>query len=430
MPGVVYTFIFYLSLSSSVMSTHQDIVVLGASFAGISTAHYVLKHVIPTLPKEGNYRLTLVSPTDEFYYRVGAPRVVINATDLPYEKVFKSVTEGFKQYGSQFNFVHGAATAWDTAARNITVQLSEGGAAYTLPYLALVVATGVKTYSPLFSAGERPDATRAAITAFRNALPKAKSIIIAGGGPAGVETAGEIGEFLNGSAGMFSSRPANPKATITVVTADDKLLPILRPALAKQAEIMLNKFGVDVVYSKKVTKVEPEGAGYDLDKVATGPVTVSLSTGEKLEADLYIPAHGVRPNTEWVPPSLLNARGYIEANAKTSRVEIAGERVYVVGDVAGFARGGILDINNSVPIMSAVLKRDLLDAGKNQPALKEITMNTGESQFVVIGKSKGVGAFNGMKFPSFIVSLIKGRDYLVGNSYGLLDGSNFKKEAK
>jgi NADH dehydrogenase FAD-containing subunit len=57
---------------------------------------------------------------------------------------------------------------------------------------------------------------------FRKALSSAKSIVVAGGGPAGVETAGELGEYLNGQAGWFHSGMSKPKVQITVVTAGPK----------------------------------------------------------------------------------------------------------------------------------------------------------------------------------------------------------------
>jgi hypothetical protein len=52
-------------------------------------------------------------------------------------------------------------------------------------------------------------------TTFWKALPTARGIAIAGGGPTSVDITGELDEFFNGRAGWFSSKLANPKVPIT-----------------------------------------------------------------------------------------------------------------------------------------------------------------------------------------------------------------------
>jgi NADH dehydrogenase FAD-containing subunit len=114
-------------------------------------------------------------------------------------------------------------------------------------------ATGSKSHSAIWSSyGNGHEEIEAALADANDQVKAAKSIVIAGGGPAGVETAGEIGEYLNGTPGWFQSWPKNPKAQITLITSSDKLLPRLRPAIAKQAEHDLNRLGVQVKYNTKV----------------------------------------------------------------------------------------------------------------------------------------------------------------------------------
>ena len=330
-------------------------------------------------------------------------------------------------------------------ARTVTVATTAGGVE-TLGYYALVIATGGRAASPMLGMHKDEALVKEAWGKFRAALGEAKSIVIAGGGPAGIETAGELGEFLNGRAGWFKERLENPKVPITVVSADPKILPVLRPAIARQAEKYLAKVGVTVIKNVKVEEVTPEGTGKG-DGTAEGleqitqPATVRLSNGESIECDLYIPATGLLPNTGFLPGDLLTEKGYVDTNPTTLRVDKAGPRVYTVGDVGSYTRGGIVDIYDAVPVAMVNMKRDLLyfaaaadgvDAektpikGKDKP----YKPNLKETQIVPIGRSKGVGAIFGWRLPSIMVWAIKGRDYMLGFTTPMADGSQWNKETK
>lgn len=133
-----------------------------------------------------------------------------------------------------------------------------------------------------------------------------------------METAGEVGHFLNGSAGWFSYRPSNPKAKVAVITKADKLLPVLSRERALKTETFLNSVGVDVVYNVSVVSSSAD---------ADGKTTVNLSNGEQWTADVYIPAWGITPNSKYVPADLKDDRGYIKPNGTSLRADAAGPRV-------------------------------------------------------------------------------------------------------
>jgi NADH dehydrogenase FAD-containing subunit len=418
-------------------SEQKTVLILGASYAGLSSAHYFLKHVLPVLPESKSYKVVLVNPSTHFFARPAAPRSLVSQKLMPPEKVFYDIAGGFKQYtAEQFTFLQGTATAMDPATRTVTVSLPTKEL-QTISYYALILAVGTRPASAILGLQTTHLVAQEAQAAFSKALTEAKTIVIAGGGPAGVESAGEIGHELNGMAGMFSKRPKNIKASITVITSDKKLLPALRPALATKAEKILNKLGVDVIYNTKVQSVTPQGAGElntatnSIEKV-TSKATITLSNGETKEADLYIPATGVTPNTQFIPRTLLNERGFIEMNGSTLRVDGAGERVYAIGDCGSYTRGGVMDIYDAVPVLLTNVKRDLLSpdgkptSGQDRP----YKPNLKETQIVPVGRSKGVGAIFGWKLPSFMVWMIKGRDYFASMTPPIVDGSKWKKESK
>lgn len=407
----------------------RNIVILGASYAGLSAAHYFLKHIHPSLPtSDAAYHVYLVNPSTHFYHRVAAPRASVSFELMPNSKTFHEIAKNFKQYKSDvFTFLQGKATALDTAQRTVTVQHTgtSQGEETVLLYHALILATGTKAHAPNLSLqGGVHEEVIDALSDMHKKLKNAKSVIVAGGGPSGVEISGEIGEYLNGAAGWFAKKPANPKATVTLLSGSEKLLPVLRPALAKQAEVYLARVGVDVLYNARMESTET---------LADGRTRVTLGNGKVLECDVYIPTMGVTPMTEYLPQELLTEGGYVKTNEATLRVDEAGPRVYAVGDVGSYTRGGIMDIYDAVPVVMTNVKRDLLAAHKDLNAKptggdRKYKKNTSETQLVPCGLSKGVGAFNGNRLPTLMVYLIKGRDYLSGAGVEIVTGTKWNKE--
>ena len=413
-------------------TSKKNIVILGGSYGGISTAHYILKHVVPSLPEKAAYQVIIASTSSQTMCRPACPRALISDDFFPQEKLFVNIPKLFEQYPKDsFRFVHGTATGLDHTNRTVSINLAAGNTE-TIDFYALVIATGASTPSPLLGLNRDAESLRASWSAFRQALPTAESIIIGGGGPAGIETAGELGEFLNGRAGWFSSKLANPKVSITVVTSDSKILPALRPSIAKKAEAYLASVGVTLVKNSRIKTVTPDGAGTDTATL-TSKTTVTLENGNTLDADLYIPAFGTRPNTSFVPKALLTSDGRVEVNRTTLRVDNAGLRIYAVGDVASAARPAIHLIFNAIPVLGANIKRDLLlAAGKAETSVgpdRVFKEDTRETQLVPIGKSKGVGAAMGFQVPSLSVWLIKGRDYWLWTTGGLWSGKQWAKES-
>ncbi|KAF2741119.1 FAD/NAD(P)-binding domain-containing protein [Polyplosphaeria fusca] len=404
----------------------ENILIIGASFAGIGAAHYALKHVVPALPKTDGktYTVTLVNPSKDFFWRIAAPRAVVSKTLMPASKILYPIEPGFKSYGKSFNFVLGTATSVDSAAQSVSITTASGEQ-QQIPYTALIIATGMATHSPLFTQTTDAASLTSSYDAFQKLLPSAKTIVIGGAGPVGVETAGEIAEALNGKPGLFASAPKNPKAKVTLVSAEKKMLPVLRESISQKADKYLKRLGVDIAYS---TRVVSATAGPDGSKTK-----VELSDGKTIDADIYLDCTGGDPQTSWLPPSWLNERGKVAADPKTLRVPAAGPRVYVIGDAGSYTRGGVIDMGLALPVALTNLKIDLTAhiSGKAATSERHYTADTKESQVCPIGTSKGVGAFGGRELPSIMVWMIKGRDYLVGQmAQKTVDGGQWLKETK
>ena len=123
-----------------------------------------------------------------------------------------------------------------------------------------------------------------------------------------------------------------------------------------------------VLKNARVKSVAPQGAG--TETALTNKTTVTLEDGKTLDADLYIPATGSKPNSAFIPKELLRSDARVDTNNETLRVEKAGERVYAIGDVASYSRPAIHIILEAIPVLGANMKRDLLLAwGKEESAV-------------------------------------------------------------
>ena len=360
-------------------------------------------------PKDAKYTLHLVDPSTHFWWHIAAPRAIVSVKEMKNSDTFVPIMDGFKQYTGlkdSIVFHQGEATALDTNARTVTITTHEGGSE-TLEYYALVIGTGIRSPTPLTTLQGDHTKSQKALEEMNTKLASAKDIVVGGSGPVAVETAGELGTHYNG------------KAKITLIAGSDKLLPILSKQRADKAQKLLESVGVKVKYK---TRVE------SFDQSPDGKTIVKLDNGESITADVYIPATGVKPNTEFLPAELKQANGYVKTNKQTLRVDDAGPRVYAVGDVAGVDKGGMLNMYNTIPVWGANFNHDLFSEAKiGNITEKKYHFKDAESQLVPVGMKTGVGAFNGWSMPGFMVSKVKGKDYMVRMMPEITQGKKWAK---
>lgn len=404
---------FFVTFTNMAVEPKFNIVILGASYAGISTAHYLLKHGIPNLANPSDYCITMVSPSDEVLCRPACPRAMISETAFDQRKLFVKVKDCFKGYPDGFwDFLMGEVTRVDTATRLVHVRDGEGPA--TIGYHALVIATGASTPSPLLGLNGNAEDLREKWAELRRALPDAKNIVIAGGGPAGVETAAELTEHINSR----HQEEGCPKPQIHIITSSPQLLPHLRHSIAAQAEKQLVKMGIRVL---KETRVVHTSSGL-------APTRCHLSNGEDIEADIYIPAVGTVPNT-----GFLDRIGFLSSDDRIItdahlRVPAAGERVYAIGDCSTFARPAIHNIFEAVPVLCANMCNDLIKAeGGVAREARVFKEDKSETQMVLLGTKKAVGAAKGWWLPGWLVRIIK-RDYWLWTTEKLWNGRQWDKK--
>jgi apoptosis-inducing factor 2 len=167
---------------------HRNILILGGSYAGVSTAHQLLKQQAKT----GPFKITMVSPQTHFYWSMASPRGIIQG-ELSDEQLFQPVTAGFAKYrASQFEFIQATAEGLDVEAKK--VEISGPYSLRMLEYDLLILATGSQSKSKLpFKGLGTTEATKTALHDLQARADKAKTIVVAGAGVTGIEVAGELG---------------------------------------------------------------------------------------------------------------------------------------------------------------------------------------------------------------------------------------------
>ncbi|PVH70959.1 FAD/NAD(P)-binding domain-containing protein [Cadophora sp. DSE1049] len=386
----------------------HNIVILGGNFAGASTAHYLLRHVIPLLNSNADkisYKVTLVSPSDHTFFKVGAPRALMGLTKAELLAPFTSLTENFSSYlTSTFTFILGSAIALDEKTQTITIRTEKEE---TVHYDSLVIATGTTSNSGLWTLHTSFAETKSAFEDLNTRLETAKTILVAGGGPAGVETTGEIAYKYKGQG-----------KSITMLSGADALLSYLNhPTVSRLAESQLAALGVKTVHKLRVTSSTVVGGG---------KTEVVLSDGSKKVVDLYIDATGGTPNSSFLPSSWLDSRKKVITEPTTLRATSAAANIYSIGDVASFSKGNVSDAMWAVNALGYSIYEDLSKGGK---ALKEKRYKQMQKAIgvVPIGPKGGVGVLFGWRVPSWFVWLMKARNFMMENAPGLANGAQVLK---
>ncbi|KAI0158469.1 hypothetical protein BJ166DRAFT_304069 [Pestalotiopsis sp. NC0098] len=374
----------------------QTIVVLGGSFAGIQIAHRLVKNTRKSIK---DLKVILVSTNSHFYWNLASVRAIIPGV-LKDEEYTQPIAQGFAQYPSDaFEFVVGTAEAADLDAKTVKVSLVNGGGERVLSYDHLVLATGTRT------AGDdvvpwKASGTHEAImdTLHRTAdrVQAAKHIVVAGAGSTGVEVAGELGfEYRKNKEIVLLS-----SGTAGVLGGD---------ALASNAEAELRKLDVAV---RQDARVESTVALPD------GKTEITLTGGDKIVTDLYLPTMGMAPNTEYLPAKVLREDKFVAID-EFYRVKNASN-VWAAGDIVWLPRGSYVITDKQA---AGVAKNiDLVLHDKNPAVVKTIPVDV---LMATVGRSRGVGRIGPVKVFSYMVYTIKGKTLGTQTLPGMVNGTSY-----
>ncbi|KAF6841300.1 hypothetical protein CMUS01_03618 [Colletotrichum musicola] len=368
------------------------LVVLGAGLAGLPIAHHALKHTVPLVK---DLKVVLVTPNAEHYWNMAAVRGVVPG-QFGDDILFNPIEPELAQYPREsWEIVLGKAETLDDG-KNTVVVAANDGSRRTIAYDAVVVATGTraKENMPWKEVGTT-EQTKKALADIRRELADAKTIVVAGGGITGAETAGEIG---------FEYSAKGAKDVYFVYADDLPLGPPLVDNVRKAALNELHKLKVKTISGTKVTGVKTD---------AGGKKTLELTgkDGKKttMQADAYVPTVGSIPNTSFLPASMLDADGYVNQDAS---LRVPGhDNVFVVGDVGNLEGqyGRIADLQTQHVVKS--IQAHFTGAAKPADYVVDPKVIAG----ITIGRGRATGQMGTWKLPSIIIWLAKGR--YIGTDY-------------
>lgn len=224
-------------------------------------------------------------------------------------------------------FVQDAVVRIDTAAQ--CVHTTER----TLPYDSLVLSPGARVELPSLFPEALPMKDLADAVTLRDHLfdqlalaydqhaPAAATVVIIGGGPTGVELAGEITRLAQEELAGTSLVPR-----VILVEQTDQLLPGFSRRASIRAEHALDQLGVEVRLETTVDSAEPHR--YRLNG-ARGSANVDAGT--------LVWAAGVRPSPLAAELGVVDTEGRVRVD---ERCRVSGHgNVYVIGDAARYDSG-------------------------------------------------------------------------------------------
>ncbi|MBW0019917.1 MAG: FAD-dependent oxidoreductase [Mycobacterium sp.] len=281
--------------------TRKRIVVAGLGDVGILTAIRLSRHfdVVGISVKPG-----LVSG-QELGTRLSRPGDWARDFWIPFDR--------FRRL-DQVRIVHATLTGVDLVARKVFCR-DYVGAPIEEKYDALVISTGVANgfwrRPTLQSAADVGDELHAA----HDRLATAGSVIVVGGGAAAVSSA-------------FNMATTWPDKRIDLYFPGERALAEYHTRTWDRIQQRLTQLGVGL-HPRHRAVVADGFAGDEITSEA-----VSWSTGQPpASADAVLWAIGrAQPNTEWLPPGLLDQHGFVRT---TPQLQVPGHPgVFAVGDVA------------------------------------------------------------------------------------------------
>lgn len=239
----------------------KKLVILGSGWGAVS--------LIKSL-KPGQYDVTVVSPTNYFLFTPLLPSVTVGTVDgrtlvEPIRKIIKR-----KHKGNDVQYFEAECTDVDSVHKEVTCQDKSGVTGETsefkLNYDVLVVAVGSKTATynkediekyahKLKTIQQAQEIRKNIMDAFETAaipgqpeqeIKRLLNFVVVGGGPTGVEFAGELRDFVENLKKLYPPDLID-SVTVTLVNSHYKVLSMYDQEISHFVEKKFKSSGVDVI---------------------------------------------------------------------------------------------------------------------------------------------------------------------------------------
>jgi len=353
------------------VASRPTVVVIGGGYGGVNVAKAL----------DELAAVTLVEPKDAFFHNVAALRGLVDPNFLP---------TAFMPYDG---LLANGRVVRDRALQVDASKVVLGSGEVLTPDF-VVLASGSTYPFPAKASADRSDDSQDHVRSTHKALTEAHHALLLGGGPVGVELAGEI-------------RNAWPDKAVTIVdVADDILGDRFSIELRSELRRQLKEIDVELVLGNALQEGEPPTAPGELSTF-----TVTTKSGRAITADIWFRCFGVTPVSGYLAGALASARtpeGFIEVDR---HLRVPGhENVFALGDVstadakmAGFA-------GRQAAVVAANVAATISGSGE-----LETYESMGPVIAITIGPEGGAGQFpgqEGIAGPEMIAQA-KGRTMMV-----------------
>jgi len=403
------------------------IVIIGCGYAGLAMARKL---------DTPNLEVTVIERQPTFFHNHAALRACvdsqfINKCFIPYDKAFKHA-----------KIIH--KTVVEVTADKVIVE----GPEEPITFDYLVLATGSTYAHPGKTSGtESLEDAKSRYEQTGKNIKDAQRILIVGGGPVGVELAGEIADHY-------------PKKEITLVHSHEKLLQgpysdalrsrllgklqkelkvtvILGEKVLRQDEAQNNKkeeIKIESMEDEKAEKTEitetkdeepkeePKEGKQEIKEEKepkrdnANTKTYTTDKGRNIETDLAIFCGGSQLNNQFLRANLANVldeEGFVKVNPQ---LQVEGfQNIFCIGDLNNFKETKVaLHAEKHAAVVA-----DNIKALQNR---KSLTAYTGMTIMILVtlGRSNGAAQFPGMVLGGTVTSMIKGKGLFVPRMWAIL----------
>jgi len=256
------------SMSLSDEPLKPKLVILGSGWAAVT----ILKEL-----KKGQYDVVLVSPRNYFLFTPLLPSATTGTLES------RSIVESIRRISLRCSAVYYEATAVGIDIENKEVICQDSlGRRFAQPYDKLVVTVGSvnNTFNTpgveenccfLKEVKDAKQIRQKIMNAFEIAsLPSSSTeekrrllhFVVVGGGPTGVEFAGELYDFLKEDLKKLFPELCRDYVRVTLFQSGDHILNTYDQAISNYAEKQFRSQGIEIITGARVLKVEPNTIHY------------------------------------------------------------------------------------------------------------------------------------------------------------------------
>jgi pyruvate/2-oxoglutarate dehydrogenase complex dihydrolipoamide dehydrogenase (E3) component len=221
----------------------------------------------------GDFDVTIVAPTNYFEVPMAMPRLMVQPGYA--DKAIVSIADAVPKA----RHIHGRLVELTKAGGLVE---GDGGDRRMVTAAIAVLATGSRFAGqfirPLSGVLEE---RKAGFHRLRASLSAARRILIVGGGPLGVEIAGEIVETW-------------PGRSVTIVESGARILGGTANAASAHAAKFLTRRGVTLLTGERIESPSPRNG------VSEGSGEAFTASGKRIAYDVILWCIGGRPNTEYL----------------------------------------------------------------------------------------------------------------------------------